>query len=181
MHYQSYSIRSPEIHAIIRSRPGALSEFAFLGEIASNFASAIECVGLSMHPSLLALDGELEAVDGPRKAKYRHVQHSRVIYHADRWTLYSAPAPHIVVQPNDDDSARVRRLSIADQGSAGPPTVLGVRPHVGSSPSAAPMAAAPGMSSSSSSESSGTCSDDSGIDASGSSMSRTRSSSVGTR
>ena len=127
-------------------------EFAFLADIANNFASASECLGLSMHPTLLALEDELEAADVPRPSKYRHVQHSRVIYHADRWTLYSAPAPHIDMKPNDDSNARVRRLSIADQGSDGPPAPpRGGPPHVGSSPGTGAMVAASGTSSSRSS------------------------------
>ena len=44
--------------------------------------------------------------------------HGKVIYHADTYTLYSAPAPPIDIAPNDDSNSRARMAAASRDGSA---------------------------------------------------------------
>ena len=119
VHFQSYSVRSPEIHAIVEADSSAMAELAFCADFSYNFAAASASLGLSLHPSILALRKTADADDeeGKRSSHrfHRHVKHAEVIYHADAYMLYTAAAPTINMRPDEQPTPRA---AIVDGGSS---------------------------------------------------------------
>ena len=95
-HFQSYFVRSKEIAEGIESGNMPLEKFAWYCQAARNHHAACAAVGLSGHPSLQA-EGMVRRRQDPMRSK--------VIYHADPFSLYAADGPPVNMKPSGSGNA----------------------------------------------------------------------------
>ena len=84
-HMQSYFVRSGEMARALEDNTLSLESFAWCCQNTRNHHQACVAVGLSGHPE----------IDLRHKHKRRNPMNSRVIYHADPFSLYTAAPPDV--------------------------------------------------------------------------------------
>ena len=99
-HFQSYFLRSEEMARALDSRCMSLKDFAWFCQAAKNHKQACVALGLDGHPALQG-DNHVRKRQDPMRSK--------VIYHADPFTLYAAEGPPLQMDapPNDPGGARL--------------------------------------------------------------------------
>ena len=99
--FQSFHMRFPELREDVQLQGKLLMELPKLWRHVKNFKQCSSSLGLGMHPTL-AREYRLNRWD-------RAPVHSKVIYHADGYTLYRSPEPLVEVdgpgggEDDDDD------------------------------------------------------------------------------
>ena len=111
-HYQSYFVRSQEIIEGLDNDILPLERFAWYCQAARNHHRACVAVGLSGHPSLQG-EGAVRRRQDPTRSK--------VIYHADPFSLYAADGPPVRMKPPPGGHAQgVRPPPALDDNPANP-------------------------------------------------------------
>jgi len=89
--FMSFGLRVPELVAAMEKDPAVMREMAYISQVLPNARDACTAVGMRLHPSVLS----------SATNKIRHPMFSKVIYHADSYSLYHAAPPD--VQAGGDD------------------------------------------------------------------------------
>lgn len=92
-YFQSFGLRAKELEAELNRRPGPINDFAYFVHLACNTHEAVVALGLDAHPNVR---------EGAGLRRDRCTVSAQAIYHADAYTLYSAPAPNITVKRDRD-------------------------------------------------------------------------------
>ena len=118
-HFQSYFLRSEEMARALDSRFMSIQHFAWFCQAARNHKQACVAVGLDGHPALQGNNHIRQRQDPMR---------SKVIYHADPFTLYAAEGPPLNMQPppNDPGGDRQPRPALENAEPADPADDEGV-------------------------------------------------------
>ena len=106
-HMQSYFVRCKEMAESLEDKSLSMESFAWCCQNAGNHHKACRSVGLAGHPQ----------IDWKHKHRRRNTMNSRVIYHADAFTLYSASTPAVNMRPPPEHG---RRLQDADHAVVPP-------------------------------------------------------------
>jgi len=95
--FMSFKIRHRELAKAITNDPVFLASFAYLFGVVSNPGIATDALGLTYHPEIIRAASERVS-----RRFDRHLVHTKVIYHSDSMTLYSA-APELDSGDSSDD------------------------------------------------------------------------------
>jgi hypothetical protein len=94
-HYQSYHLRADFVAQEVKVRPTSLESFAYIYQLVDNTFKAIRVLGLEFHPM----------VGTSQKRRDRDRLRSKVVYHSDRYTLYTSEPPALSFHHGDDPGA----------------------------------------------------------------------------